>query len=206
MKLWTASVATLLLAASGAAWSQQTEEQVSPQDAAKVAVGTCAICHGPQGNSQSAQFPKLAGQQEKYLETQLKAFRGQTRGDPDAVAYMWGMASPLSDGMIAALAKYYASQKPAAGRPGDPAVVSKGEQIYRNGVPAENIPACAACHGANGEGNADFPRLAGQHAPYLIKQLYSFRNSMRNMAVMHGVAAEMKQNEMEAVAAYLQSR
>ncbi len=206
MKIWTASVATLILAAASAgAWSQPTDE-VTPQEAAKVASGTCAICHGPQGNSQSDLYPRLAGQQESYLAAQLKAFRGQTRGDADAVAYMWGMASPLSDGMIEQLAKYYSSQKPAAGIPGDPAVISKGEQIYKNGIPSENIPACATCHGANGEGNATFPRLAGQHARYLIKQLYSFRNSMRNVAIMHGVAREMKVNDMEAVATYLQSR
>jgi len=183
------------------AWSQDSQEA-----ARKIAVGTCAVCHGDHGNSQSSLYPRLAGQRENYLAAQLKAFRGQTRGDPDAIAYMWGMASPLSDGMINALAAYYASQKPASGTAGNPQVIARGREIYANGVASENIPACASCHGANAEGLADFPRLAGQHSDYVIKQLRSFQNELRDVAVMHGVAKEMKLAELEAVAAYLQSR
>ena len=122
------------------------------------------------------------------------------------MAYMWGMAAPLSDEVIAALAQYYTSQKPAPGTAGDPAIVARGREIYEKGVASQNIPACRACHGANAEGSADFPRLAGQHAEYIIKQMYSFRNESRNVAVMHGVAKDMKLVEMEAVAAYLQSK
>jgi cytochrome c553 len=178
----------------------------SDQAARNVAVGTCAICHGPGGNSVAPKFPKLAGQREGYLVVQLKAFRSQSRGDPDAMAYMWGMAAPLSDEVIAALAQYYTSQKPAPGSAGDPAIVARGREIYAKGIASQNIPACGACHGANAEGSADFPRLAGQHAEYIIKQMYSFRNESRNVAVMHGVAKDMKLVEMEAVAAYLQSK
>ena len=178
----------------------------SNQAARNVAVGTCAICHGPGGNSVAPKFPKLAGQREGYLVVQLKAFKSQSRGDPDAMAYMWGMAAPLSDEMFAALAQYYASQKPAPSTGGDPAVVARGRDIYEKGIASQNIPACGSCHGANAEGSADFPRLAGQHAEYVIKQMYSFRNESRNVAVMHGVAKDMKLVEMEAVAAYLQSK
>src|SRR2546425_5602284 len=178
----------------------------SDQAARNVAVGTCAICHGPGGNSVAPKFPKLAGQREGYLVAKLKAFKSQSRGDPDAMAYMWGMAAPLSDEMIAALAQYYASQKPAPGTAGDSAIVARGRAIYEKGIASQNIPACGSCHGANAEGSADFPRLAGQHAEYVIKQIYSFRNESRNVAVMHGVAKDMKLVEMEAVAAYLQSK
>jgi cytochrome c553 len=49
------------------------------------------------------------------------------------------------------------------------------------------------------------PRLAGQHVQYLMKQLRSFQNNMRNIAVMHGVALKLQRSDMEAVATYLQS-
>jgi cytochrome c553 len=206
MKVLYAACASLVLAVQARPVAAQETQKADAQAAVKVAVGTCAICHGPRGNSVVPKFPRLAGQNADYMAAQLKAFRGQTRGDPDAIAYMWGMAAPLSDDMIGALARYYAVQSPAPRVQADPALVVRGADIYKNGVASENIPACATCHGANAQGMPGFPRLAGQHAEYLIKQLYSFRNELRNVAIMHGVAKEMKLNEMEAVAAFLQSR
>ncbi len=50
-----------------------------------------------------------------------------------------------------------------------------------------------------------FGRLAGQHVQYLLKQLRSFQNNMRNVAVMHGVARGLQLADMQAVATYLQS-
>ncbi len=73
------------------------------------------------------------------------------------------------------------------------------------GVAAEGIPPCAACHGADAAGTDEFPRLAGQKAQYLLKQLHSFRNNQRNVAIMHGVAGGLQLGEMISVAAYLQS-
>ena len=174
--------------------------------AAKLAVGVCATCHGPQGNSQVPKYPRLAGQNATYLSAQLKAFRAQTRGDADAMGFMWGMAAGLDDPTIDALAAYYAAQKPVAGAGGDPAVTARGAEIFGHGVEAAGVPACSACHGANGEGMGEFPRLAGQHAQYLLKQLGAFQSNMRNVAVMHGVASGLKVQEMEAVATFLQSR
>ncbi|HVO00127.1 MAG TPA: c-type cytochrome [Steroidobacteraceae bacterium] len=173
--------------------------------AQRVAVTVCATCHGRQGRSVAPKFPALAGQHPKYLAAQLQAFKAQTRGDADAVGYMWGMAAPLSDEMIAALAAYYGAQSPGPGSGGDAGAIARGADIYANGVTAEGIPPCVACHGPGAAGTDEFPRLAGQHAQYLLKQLRSFQNNMRNVAVMHGVAQDLKANEMEAVAAYLQS-
>ena len=204
MKTFFVGTACWILASLTAGAGAQ--DPSADQAARRVAAGTCATCHGERGNSEAPKFPKLSGQRETYLAAQLKAFRDQSRGDADAIAYMWGMASPLSDDMIAGLARYYASQPPARGRPADSGLVARGRDIYVNGVASENIPACGTCHGARGEGAGDFPRLAGQHAEYLIKQLYSFRNESRNVAVMHGVAREMKLAEMQAVAAFLQSQ
>jgi cytochrome c553 len=174
--------------------------------AERLAVGTCGTCHGPHGNSQLPKYPRLAGQNANYLVAQLKNFRAQTRGDPDAVAYMWGMSANLDDATIAALADYYSKQAPAGNRVGDPAAIAKGQAIYEHGVEATGVPACGACHGPGAKGNGDFPRLAGQHAQYVLKQLASFQSNLRDVAVMHGVAAGLQLPEMEAVAAFVQAQ
>ena len=150
-------------------------------------------------------FPSLAGQQRGYLAAQLKAFKTQTRGDPDAMGYMWSLAAPLDDKMIEALAAYYSAQAPGRGRVGDAAEIARGAEIYSNGVAAEGIPPCLGCHGPGAAGSEAFPRLAGQHSQYLLKQLRSFQKNLRNVAVMHGVAKELQGKEMSAVAAYLES-
>ncbi len=175
------------------------------QQAEKLASTTCAACHGAAGRSSLSPFPNLAAQTAPYLQAQLKAFRDQKRADPDAQAYMWGLASPLNDAMIAALGSYYASQHAAAGKSGNPKLLAKGKEIFDKGMPAEGIPPCNVCHGANGEGNAMFPRLAGQHAPYLVKQILLIQNALRVAPVMHGLIKDMNRDEMLAVATYLAS-
>ena len=173
--------------------------------ALQIAVTTCASCHGPQGRSYAPKFPVLAGQHAGYLAAQLHAFKAQTRGDPDALGYMWGMSAPLSDEMITALAAYYSGQTPGPGTRSDAAIIARGADIYAKGLAPEGIPPCAGCHGPNAAGTADFPRLAGQHAQYLLKQLRSFQSNLRDVAVMHGVAQSLNIDEMKAIAAYLQS-
>src|SRR5579863_6056587 len=127
--------------------------------AQKIAITVCGTCHGPDGNSTQPKFPRLAGQRASYLVTQLKGFRAQTRGDPDAIGYMWGMAAELDDPTIEALAAYYSAQKPAVSRSGDAPLVARGREIYEHGVPAQGVPACGTCHGADAHGQQDFPRL-----------------------------------------------
>lgn len=174
--------------------------------AAKVAIELCSSCHGPGGNSISPTFPKLAGQQKLYLAAQLRALKGRTRGDPEAHDYMWGIAGTIDDSLIDHLADYYAAQTPAPGRPGDPKLIAEGKRIFANGDSARNIQACATCHGADAQGQAIFPRLAGQHAPYIVRQLQVIQNNLRQAPVMHGIVTELKLDEMKALAEYLQSR
>jgi cytochrome c553 len=198
-------ILSLLLLAFGVAEATEDLDANARAHAVRLAIGVCGSCHGRQGNSGLPKFPRLAGQNEHYLAAQLRAFRGQTRGDPDAIGYMWGMANNLDDATIDALAAYYSKQVAGSGRDGDPALIARGREIYSNGVATSGVPACAACHGANGQGLGEFPRLAGQHSQYVLKQLASFQSNLRNVAVMHGVAASLQTPQMEAVAAYLQT-
>lgn len=201
--LMAASGALAFVLAGSAANAQ--EQALVARQAEDTAIGVCGTCHGPDGNSTNPMFPRLAGQHPGYLVRQMKAFKEQTRGDPYAIAYMWGMASGLSDETIDALAQYYARQPMGPGKGHDPATITSGRDIFEHGVPSEGVPACAACHGADALGNDMYPRLAGQHAGYILKQLASFQSNMRNIAVMHGVAQNLRTPEMQAVADYLES-
>jgi cytochrome c553 len=170
------------------------------------AVNLCSTCHGPRGISTSPEFPILAAQRRGYLESQLEAFRAKTREEKIAHDFMWGIAGDLDDHMIDSISRYYAAQPPAPGKPGDPAMIAKGKQLYEQGVPDRSIPACASCHGADAAGIADFPRLAGQHAKYVVKQIEYIQSLVRKAPVMHGIVKGMTPAEMQAVAAYVQSK
>jgi cytochrome c553 len=196
--------ATLVLGVNSAR-AAEAPDAIS-KSAAKVAVELCSACHGPGGDSVSPTFPKLAGQQKLYIAAQLRALKGKTRGDPEAHDYMWGIAGTIDDSLIEPLAEYYAAQPPAPGRPGDPKLVAAGKQLFENGDSARNIQACASCHAANAQGQAIFPRLAGQHAAYIVRQLQVIQNNLRQAPVMHGIVTELKPDEMKALAEYLQSK
>jgi cytochrome c553 len=184
-----------------------TADCAEDQEVKQLTTQSCATCHGPRGISTSPAFPNLAGQKAIYIEAQLKGFKDHSRGDPGAVAFMWGMSSQLSDDVIKRLAGYYAALTPPRGTPGDKTLIAKGRQIYDQGFAESGIPACVACHGPNAEGNEGVPRLAGQHAPYLVKQLAYFKSLQRgNAPVMHAVGEKMTLEQMEAVAAFAASK
>jgi len=170
------------------------------------AVNLCSTCHGPRGISTSPEFPILAAQRRGYLESQLEAFRAKTREEKIAHDFMWGIAGDLDDHMIDSIARYYAAQPPAPGKSGDTVLIAKGKQLFEQGVPDRSILACASCHGANAEGLADFPRLAGQHAKYIVKQIEYIQSLVRKAPVMHGIVKDMTQAEMQAIAAFVQSK
>lgn len=193
------------IAVAGLAGAAVPDKAVQQAAAAK-ATELCSACHGPGGDSISPTFPRLAGQQAVYIENQLKAFRSRTRAEPDAHDFMWGIAAPLDDTMIKGLAYYFSSQPPVHGKPADSASIARGRELFDKGISQKQIPACASCHGKNGEGNGEFPRLAGQHSAYIVKQLTVIQSALRAAPVMHGIVKELSRDEMEAVAAYLQSR
>jgi cytochrome c553 len=205
MKRTYVALAAMLLA--GAATGAIAQDNAAIQKAAEEkAVNLCSTCHGPRGISTSAEFPILAAQRKGYLEAQINAFRAQTRKEKDAHDFMWGIAGNLDEAIIGAIAAYYASQPPAPGRTTDPALVAKGKEFYDKGLPERGIPACQVCHGPNAAGTADFPRLAGQHARYVVKQLNYIQSLVRAAPVMHGIIKDLTPDEIQAVAAYVQSK
>jgi cytochrome c553 len=150
----------------------------------------------------------LAGQQRAYIEVQLKAFRNQSRADHAAHEYMWGVAATLDDAVVAALASYYSAQPPASAAVAlvNREAVAKGAALYAKGSPERGVPPCTGCHGASAEGLVVFPRLAGQHGEYLFIQMQSIRNRLRASPVMHGLIKELADEEIVALAAFLESK
>lgn len=176
------------------------------QDAKQMVVTVCSKCHGVDGNSVSPSYPKLAGQHKEYLVAQLKAFRDKSRKDPDAHTDMWRISGRLDDETVSKLADYYSAQKPTSGTLGDAQLAAKGKVIYDRGIQSKNVPACVFCHGHNAQGIAVFPRLAGQHAQYLVKQIKVFHTDDRpNLAkTMKSVVERLSDEEAGQVAAYLE--
>jgi cytochrome c553 len=195
-----------LLAGATTLLSAQTIPPDIQKAAEEKAVNLCSTCHGPRGISSSPEFPILAAQHTGYLAAQIDAFRKQARAEKDAHDFMWGIAGRLDEKIINGIAAYYAAQPRAPARTDDPALVAKGKEVFDKGLLDRGIPACATCHGANGEGIADFPRLAGQHAKYVAKQLTYIQTLTRAAPVMHGIVKDLTPDEMQAVAAYVQSK
>jgi len=200
-----------LLAAVGAALHAQpthAQDMSSGTDTARRALHVCASCHGESGRSADAAYPSLAGQSAMYITQQLKDFRSQTRAETDTRAYMWGVSALLDDSTIQALATYYSEQAPAQGHANGAAQaqLARGKMIFEQGVAGTHVRACASCHGDKAEGGSAFPRLAGQHAAYIERQLDVFGTKLRPHGVlMKNEAADLKPADRKAVAAYLQS-
>lgn len=169
------------------------------------AINLCSTCHGPRGISTSPEFPILAAQREGYLVAQLEAFQTKTREENAAHDFMWGIAGNLDAATIKSVAHYFATQPAAPGRTGDSALVRQGRELFEKGVPDRSIPPCASCHGAKAQGVTDFPRLAGQHAKYVVRQIEYIQGLVRKAPVMHGIVKDLTPEEMQAIATYVQS-
>ena len=203
-----AFVFTLTAASSGCTFTERSRALNNPGVSALTTVQqVCSNCHGAGGNSTSPAFPALAGQQKVYLIAQLKAYRSHARFDPDAVAYMWGISSHLTDAQIDGLATYYAAALPFSSPVKTPADLTAGRTIYEKGIAARNVPACASCHGAAAQGAQQFPRLAGQHAAYLVKQLNIFQktDTRPEGSIMKAVVHDLTPQDISEVARYLES-
>ncbi|EZH80447.1 cytochrome c4 [Ectopseudomonas composti] len=168
-------------------------------------VAVCGACHGADGNSPAPNFPKLAGQGERYLLKQLHDIKSGNR----QVVEMTGMLDNLSDQDMADIAAYFSSQKMSVGA-ADPKLVKRGEALFRGGKLEEGMPSCIGCHSPNGAGlaAAGFPHLGGQHAQYVAKQLTDFREGNRtndgDAMIMRAIAAKLSNKDIEAVSSFIQ--
>ena len=201
MSFFLRAIASLLILGSVQALAK------GDADAGQAKSAICAACHGIDGNSAVPNWPKLAGQHEQYLIRQIQLIKSGARMVPE----MAGITPTLSDQDILDLSAYFAAQESSGGI-ADETQVAVGERIYRAGNAQSGVPACMSCHGPAGEGNplSGYPALAGQHAVYTKKMLTQFRageNWGENDAssqVMNGSASELTDEEIEAVASYIQ--
>lgn len=169
----------------------------------------CGGCHGVDGNSINANWPKLAGQNANYIAKMLEIFRGndlETYGRIDAV--MANISKDLKDDEINDLAAYFATQKVKTGE-AEPEHVELGYHIYRGGDRAKGIPSCMGCHGPTGAGNpaSGYPALAGQWAGYTEAQLLHFKGDSRRTdqnQMMRDITSKMNREEIKAVSSYIQ--
>jgi cytochrome c553 len=165
----------------------------------------CGACHAADGNSAAPNFPKLAGQGERYLLKQLKDIKSGAR----PIVEMTGLLDNLSDQDMADIAAFYASQQMSVGA-ADPKLVEQGVALFRGGKLDEGMPACIGCHAPDGSGlaAAGFPKLAGQHATYVAKQLTDFREGNRTndgeSMIMRAIAAKLSNKDIEALSSYIQ--
>lgn len=166
-------------------------------------ITACVACHGQAGNSTISTNPKLSAQHAAYLAKQLHDFTAPERNNPS----MTSIAKAMSAEDIANVSAYLSLQKAKPGAAKDKDTVDLGKKIFRAGIAAKNVPACAACHGATGGGMpAQYPRLAGQHFDYTKGQLLSFAQSKggrKNSQQMTDIAKRMSEDEMKAVSDYI---
>jgi cytochrome c553 len=215
-----ASVAAAAPAEIPAAVAAAPEAPATPGDAkaGQTKAGACAACHGIDGNAADPQYPRLAGQHERYIARQLHLFKSGQRQNP----IMQGMAAPLSAQDMRDIGAFYATQKGQAGVADDTVIATGpnadkkfyqvGEKLYRAGRPADGLPACMACHGPAGRGNPGptYPSLGGQHAAYTVAKLQFFRDGgsygtgTEANVVMAQVAKQLSDEEIQALGTYLQ--
>jgi len=168
--------------------------------AENIAKTVCAACHGVDGNSAEPQNPKLAGMNQEYILRQLRAFVSGKRRDDT----MSGILATVDPGMFAELASYYGKQQPAPGKVQDPQLAKRGRALYEDGNTDTGVPACAGCHQPDGAGNARFPRVAGQHQAYALKQLRDYKSGRRATdPLMTTVGKRLTDEEMKALVEYM---
>lgn len=158
----------------------------------------CDACHA--GNAMP-EVPHLAGQLATYLYRQLHDYKDHSRANDT----MSAVAGSLSEQGMADLAAWYAEQDapdatPAKGN------TDAAERLASQGDNQRLIPACAACHGGDGEGKAqDIPRLAGQKAGYLAATLQAYKAGQRHNDVyqrMRALAKTLSEEEIRQLAEY----
>ncbi len=204
------ALAALMLSYASIALAAEEPKALPKADPAKgqaIVTQVCAACHGADGNSVAATYPKLAGQIPEYIQKQLTNFKPGANGKAErANPVMLGFASTLSPDDVRNVAAYFAAQTPKPGASHNDKTIALGQKLWRGGDVARGIPACASCHGATGAGvPVQYPRLKGQHADYLEVQLKAFRAGERAndpSRMMRTISAKLSDAEIKAVADY----
>ena len=168
------------------------------------AVRNCTWCHGTDAQGYTV-APRLAGQRPQYIMSQIASFHQHTRDNPFSRQYMWGAVAALNPNTARDLADYFASLAPRPANDGDAALAGKGKQIFMDGIPEANIVSCYACHGPNGEGIRDIPRLGGLAYFYVKARLEQWGQGYHSTpgSPMPLVARHLGADEIEALASYL---
>lgn len=177
--------------------------------AGEAQAAVCAACHGQDGaTGLDPSYPNLAGQNERYLFTQLMLIRDGGRNIP----LMAGQLTTKSDADLENLAAFYAAMPAKINQAqGDDETLSRAESIYRGGIAAKAVAACTACHSPSGNGNgpAGYPDIGGQPSAYTVAQLTAYREGDRTTdeaygGMMRGVAHGLTDKEIAALADYIQ--
>ena len=198
-KLFLASL-MFLFATSGSAIAGNAE-------AGKTKSAACGGCHGVDGNSPVADFPKLAGQNEAYIVKQVKDFKANSARKNEI---MFGMVAAVSDEDAADIGAYFQAQSISQAAPFDEAKAAAGRELYKGGNLQTGIPACQACHGPAGGGTAGigYPQLGGQYVAYTLAQLKAFKDGTRindDNELMRSIVEKLSDEDMDAVANYIAS-
>ena len=173
----------------------------------------CQGCHGGNGNSEDATFPRLAGQYAAYIAKQVHDFQKGVRANNETMAGMAATVASRQDAFD--IGAYFASQK-MADKPlaeVDEKLASKGRNIFYTGIPQKNVYACVNCHGERGKGKGpvitDFPVIGGQHRDYVIKELTDLRAGTRAndpAGMMQNIAKKLNDEEIKELANYLSAQ
>jgi cytochrome c553 len=151
-------------------------------------------------------MPRLAGQQTKYLENQLRDFEERRRTNPT----MFNVAHDLSFSMIEPLATHFKDLAPQPIGGGPKELFPAGKKIYEEGIPESKVPPCSNCHGLEAKGNGEIPRLAGQLHDYIFDKMVNWnkergqdRTRPDASSIMEPIAHSLTETQIAAVAAYL---
>jgi cytochrome c553 len=161
----------LCLAMMAAPLSSQAQEVKGDAGAGANKVAMCIGCHGLPNYQASFpvvyKVPKIAGQNAKYIIAALNGYKTGDRKHPS----MRGVAGSMSDQDIADVAAYYEALGKEAGASAVPVTAAAPPAALK-----DKLLACPACHGANFNNTPDpaNPRLAGQHADYLLQALKAY--------------------------------
>ena len=167
---------------------------------ARLAKERCAKCHGIDGFGKDPEYPSLAGQHEEYIVKQIFSFKTGQRINEE----MAPMIDQLLAADVRAVSHHFASLKPNRIPNTDAALLDEGKTAYFQGSAKGGGSSCVACHGQEGKGGAQMPRLAGQNPVYLEKQLRGFiQKTRQNDNQMHQSLSGMSDREMRAVSVYL---